>query len=227
MAKIWTAAHPDSGATVTLSHGDLRGDNIFFQHDRRGFVMIDHQLMFLGPIPSDLAYLCTSGSTSPEVWARLPELMQEFYDLFITKSKVYTKETYPYEKYKAEFALCGDIFLVYCMAIGNKIWKGGEVGATGTSPELNTSGEGFKTETDLPPEMVRQRGWWKKIMHNWASTWKTLERLQFLEEFETQEPKSAKAHWALVREKLPEIRRQRITNFCRAATVLMFESTYA
>ena len=58
--KYWdffSKAHPANGASVTLSHGDFRGDNLFFTDTEEcGWQLIDFQLTFKGPIPSDLAY---------------------------------------------------------------------------------------------------------------------------------------------------------------------------
>jgi hypothetical protein len=65
-------SRPEHGATCTLSHGDFRGDNLFRCDDHPdypgGWLCIDFQLMFRGPVPSDLAYLMSSGSVLPEVY---------------------------------------------------------------------------------------------------------------------------------------------------------------
>ncbi len=70
---FFASAHPANGATCTLSHGDLRGDNIFFcspsERHPDGWLCIDFQLMFRGPVPSDLAYLMGTGSVLPDVYA--------------------------------------------------------------------------------------------------------------------------------------------------------------
>jgi hypothetical protein len=65
-------AHPERGATCTLAHGDLRGDNIFFCDDDRypdGWLCVDFQIMFRGPVPSNLAYLMSTASVLPEVYS--------------------------------------------------------------------------------------------------------------------------------------------------------------
>lgn len=54
-----------------------RGDNFFFTKENPdGWMAIDFQLTFKGPIPSDLAYLMSSGSVLPSVYryarARVP-----------------------------------------------------------------------------------------------------------------------------------------------------------
>ena len=50
----------------------MSGDNIFFCDALRnypdGWLCIDFQLMFRGPVPSDLAYLMSSGSVLPDVY---------------------------------------------------------------------------------------------------------------------------------------------------------------
>jgi hypothetical protein len=88
-------AKPEQGATCTLSHGDLRGDNIFFC-DRSavypdGWLCIDFQLMFRGPVPSDLAYLMSSGSVLPEVYAgeNRTKVLRSFYEQFMAKTRQY------------------------------------------------------------------------------------------------------------------------------------------
>ena len=69
---FYTPARPENGATCTLAHGDFRGDNIFFCTPTaaypEGWLVIDFQLLFRGPVPSDLAYLMNSGSVLPSVY---------------------------------------------------------------------------------------------------------------------------------------------------------------
>ena len=50
------------GATQTLCHGDLRGDNIFWDETKDEWMCIDYQLMSSAPVPADLAYLMSSAS---------------------------------------------------------------------------------------------------------------------------------------------------------------------
>ncbi len=99
-------AHPARGATCTLAHGDLRGDNIFFCDSSAaypdGWLCIDFQLLFRGPVPSDLAYLMGSGSVLPEVYTgdNLHRVLRSFYDQFMAKTQVY--KAYTYEKFVHE-----------------------------------------------------------------------------------------------------------------------------
>ena len=61
---FFARALPQNGATCTIAHGDLRGDNLFFCDGPDypcGWLCIDFQLVFRGPVPSDLAYLMGSG----------------------------------------------------------------------------------------------------------------------------------------------------------------------
>ena len=89
---FYRQAHPRNGATCTLSHGDLRGDNLFFTPKGprfpHGWLVIDFQLLFRGPIPSDLAYLMNSGSVLPDVYTGegLTTILREFYDAFKAKT---------------------------------------------------------------------------------------------------------------------------------------------
>ena len=100
VGAFFTRAQPSQSATCTLAHGDLRGDNIFFTPKGprfpHGWLVIDFQLMFRGPIPSDLAYLMNSGSVLPEVYTgeNLKTILRAFHDGFKTKTHVY-KGVYP------------------------------------------------------------------------------------------------------------------------------------
>jgi hypothetical protein len=99
---------PSTGATCTLSHGDLRGDNLFFcpksDANPEGWLTIDFQLMFKGPVPSDLAYLMSSGSVLPEVYsaANRDRILKAFYDQFMGKTRRYPN--YTFQQFEAEFA---------------------------------------------------------------------------------------------------------------------------
>ncbi len=92
---FFARARPENGATCTLSHGDLRGDNIFFCEKSAdypdGWLCIDFQLLFRGPVPSDLAYLMSSGSVLPEVYSGegLSTVLRAFYDQFMARTSLY------------------------------------------------------------------------------------------------------------------------------------------
>ena len=92
--QFWARSHPENGASVTISHGDLRGDNLFLTDSNDdGWLLIDFQLMFKGPIPSDLAYLMSSGSVLPSVYNDgEEEVLQLFYDEFQKHTKAYTPD---------------------------------------------------------------------------------------------------------------------------------------
>ena len=85
---------PANGATCTVSHGDLRGDNLFWDEKAGSWSAIDFQLSFQGPIPSDLAYLMASNTVMPSVYENdTDEILQAFYSQFMAATQVY-KEVY-------------------------------------------------------------------------------------------------------------------------------------
>ena len=58
-----------------------------------GWLLIDFQLMFKGPIPSDLAYLMSSGSVLPSVYNDgEEEVLRLFYGEFQKHTKAYTPD---------------------------------------------------------------------------------------------------------------------------------------
>ena len=121
-------ARPEHGATCTLSHGDLRGDNIFFCNSStsypEGWLCIDFQLMFRGPVPSDLAYLMSSGSVLPEVYAgaNRDKILRAFYDRFKAKTKIY--KDYNYGQFEREYAMMTTVLFVYFVGMGAAYWQG-------------------------------------------------------------------------------------------------------
>lgn len=126
---FYASAHPENGATCTLSHGDLRGDNIFFCNGHAsypgGWLCIDFQQMFRGPVPSDLAYLMSTGSVLPEVYAEdnLHRILHAFYDGFMAKTCAYPD--YSYDQFVDEFATMATISYCYFMAFGVPFYQGG------------------------------------------------------------------------------------------------------
>jgi len=104
---FFAGVHPDAGATCTLSHGDLRGDNLFLgppgPANPDGWLVIDFQLMHRGPVPSDLAYLLTSGSVRPDVYSgdNLRLILREFYDGFMASTRRYP--AYRFEQFEREY----------------------------------------------------------------------------------------------------------------------------
>jgi hypothetical protein len=180
-------ADPRQGATCTLCHGDMKGDNIFFcePSDRYpfGWLCIDFQLMFRGPVPSDLAYLLTSGTVLPDVYSgpNLHRVLRLFYDQFVAKSQRYRQ--YRYDSFMNEFVAMATLMFLYYVGLAAPIWREGAwANARGARIELGGQGA---TEADLPPEELRQRMWWRKTIANFRSVFSELglyERLQRLPE---------------------------------------------
>ncbi|ANY19858.1 hypothetical protein A6F68_01341 [Tsuneonella dongtanensis] len=184
---FFAGAHPANGATCTLAHGDLRGDNLFFCDGRseypHGWLCIDFQLLFRGPIPSDLAYLMTSGSVLPEVYAQenLHRILRAFYDTFMARTRRYPD--YTYDAFVDEFAMMSTVCFLYYLAFGGVYAQGGAYrNELGMRVEMGGKGA---TEADLAPEELRQRMWWGKTYRNAREVFRTLklrERLDALPE---------------------------------------------
>ncbi|HXQ47471.1 MAG TPA: hypothetical protein VN806_12695 [Caulobacteraceae bacterium] len=181
IGAFFARARPENGATCTLSHGDLRGDNIFFCEKSAdypdGWLCIDFQLLFRGPVPSDLAYLMSSGSVLPEVYSGegLSRVLRAFYDQFMARTSLY--KSYTYDKFVEEFAMMTTVPIVYFVGMGAAYWQGGARNELATRIELG--GQGV-TEADLTPEELRQRMWWRKAFANFRSNLKTFELYDLL-----------------------------------------------
>ena len=179
---FFESAHPARGATCTLSHGDLRGDNIFFCEASGqypgGWLCIDFQLLFRGPIPSDLAYLMSSGSVLPEVYANenRQKIMRSFYDQFMAKTQVY--KDYTYEQFGREFEMMSTVLFVYYVGMGAAIWQQSASGE-GQAARVELGPDGV-TETDLTPEERRQRMWWGKALANFRENFKAFNHYEYL-----------------------------------------------
>ena len=175
-------ARPENGATCTLAHGDIRGDNIFFCEPSPaypdGWLCIDFQLMFRGPVPSDLADLLSTGSVLPEVYTgdNLRLLMHTFFDRFKERTRLY--RNYTFEQFTAEYIMMTTIHFVYYLAYGAPIWQAGAYhNEHGMCVELGGKGT---TEADLPPEQLRQRMWWRKSLANYRENFKTFDQYAYL-----------------------------------------------
>jgi Ecdysteroid kinase-like family len=176
-------ADPSCGGTCTLCHGDLRGDNIFFCEPTteypHGWLCIDFQLMFRGPVPTDLAYLLTSGSVLPDVYSppTLFRLLHRFYDLFMAKTHRYPD--YSYDSFLAEFRMMSVVMLLYYVGMGAATWRQSAWENTrGARVELGGQGA---TEADLAPEELRQRMWWRKTIANIGVILREFDLYQHLE----------------------------------------------
>lgn len=168
---FYGAIRPENGGTCTLSHGDLRGDNLFFCEPNAdypdGWLTIDFQLMFRGPVPSDLAYLMNSGSVLPEVYSASgrEKVMRTFYEMFMAKTALY--RDYTWERFEREYAVMSTSLLVYYIGFGASYLQAGTNNELGVRVEMGDKGE---TEADLMPEELRQRMWWRKVIANFRTT---------------------------------------------------------
>ena len=172
---FFAPARPENGATCTLSHGDLRGDNIFFCEPCAdypdGWLCIDFQLLFRGPVPSDLAYLMSSGSVLPEVYSgeMLERVLREFHGRFLAATSRY--EDYSFEQFRAEYAMMTMVIVVYFVGMGAVgYWQAGAANQQATRIELGGQGA---TEADPTPDDLRRRMWWRKAFANFRSNIKT------------------------------------------------------
>jgi hypothetical protein len=174
---FFARAHPRNGATCTLSHGDMRGDNIFFCDGHSGYpggwLCIDFQLMFRGPVPSDLAYLLSTGSVLPEVYAEdnLQRILRAFYQGFMAKTRAYPD--YSYDRFVDEFAMMATVGFTYYMAFGVPYYQGGAY-RNALPMRVELGGQGV-TEAELEPEELRQRMWWRKAWRNQRELFRTFD----------------------------------------------------
>jgi hypothetical protein len=157
-AELMQQVNPEV-ATCTLVHGDLRGDNLFF--DTRlphGWLAIDFQMNFLGPVVSDLAYVLMSGTVHPDVYKNHTDaLIEEFYTEFMKRTSKY--KDYTLEQCRKEFAVMIYVSVVYFFAT-----SGLRVAAGGPGP-LGSRAMAYE---QLPPIQKRRRFRIKAGFMNWA-----------------------------------------------------------
>jgi hypothetical protein len=184
---FFARTRPENGATCTLAHGDLRGDNLFFCDDHpaypHGWLCIDYQMMFRGPVPSDLAHLMNSGTVLPEVYApdSQASILRAFYDRFMSKTARYPD--YSFRQFLDEYTMMSTVQHIYYIAYGGPIAQAGAFN-NDLGMRIELGGKGA-TEADLPPEERRQRMWWTKSFANFAETYAAfgvVERLRALPE---------------------------------------------
>ena len=175
-------AHPANGATCTLCHGDMKGDNIFFCEPSErypdGWLCIDFQLMFRGPVPSDLAYLMSSGSVLPEVYSghNLEHVLRWFYEQFMEKTKQYPN--YTYNVFVDEYMMMTAVLFIYFVGMGAAIWRDSAL-ANERGARVELGGRGA-TEADLAPEERRQRMWWRKCIANFRANFEEFGHYEYL-----------------------------------------------
>lgn len=176
-------SRPEHGATCTLAHGDLRGDNLFLCDDHpdypEGWLCIDFQLMFRGPVPSDLAYLMSSGTVLPEVYAghNRQLVMSEFYHRFMAKTRLYKE--YAYEQFAAEYEMMSTVLYLYFVANAAAIFQQGAF-HNRMCMRVEFGGQGA-TEADLSPEELRQRMWWRKAWANFRENFRAFDQYRLLQ----------------------------------------------
>ena len=196
-------ADPANGATCTVSHGDLRGDNLFWNEKTNTWSCIDFQLCFQGPIASDLAYLMSSATVEPDVYENHgDEICQLFYDQFMAKTTRYKDLTF--ETFKAEYVMMAHTMYVYYVAMGAAIWKAGTMdhdGGLGACIKEGGVGSGDIIYAHLPESEKRKRFWWRGAFSNFREIYKqndcgaTLETLakeevDFKAAFDTTAPRA-------------------------------------
>lgn len=168
---FFAPAHPENGSTCTLSHGDCRGDNLFFCPVSAaypdGWLIIDFQLLFRGPVPSDLAYLMGSGSVLPEVYENdgREMVLRAFYDQFMAKTQRYPD--YTWEAFQAEFAMMSTVLFAGYVGMGAAFAQAGAF-ENAQPMRVELGGQGV-TEADLAPDEIRKRMWWTKAFRNFRT----------------------------------------------------------
>jgi hypothetical protein len=162
---------PENGGTCVLAHGDFRGDNLFFcdpsDDHPDGWLVIDFQQMFRGPVPSDLAYLMNSGSVLPEVYEGdgREAVLRAFYDQFMAKTVRYPD--YTWEQFRKEYALMTTVLFVYYVGFGATYWQAGAY-ENELPLRVELGGRGA-TLDELTPEDLRKRMWWTKSFRNFRT----------------------------------------------------------
>ncbi len=176
-------AKPEHGATCTLSHGDLRGDNIFFCDPSSsypdGWLCIDFQLMFRGPVPSDLAYLMGSGSVLPTVYTgeNRNKVLRSFYDQFMARTQRY--KGYTYDQFEHEYAMMSTVFLVYYVGMAAPSLQASAF-RNERPARVELGGKGA-TEAELNPQEMRARMRFTKAFANARENLKAFDQYQYLQ----------------------------------------------
>ena len=169
-SAFWERADPAKGATCTVCHGDFRGDNLFWDEKNDSWLTIDYQLSYKGPIPSDLAYLMTSGTVEPSVYqSHTDEILHMFYDAFQAKTVAYTSDRYPFHRFKEEYVMMCHVLYNYLVAYGASLWKASFLDHDGglfITIKEGGLGSGTITCAHLPEVEKRKRYWWCSAFNN-------------------------------------------------------------
>jgi len=134
-------------------------------------VAIDFQLMFRGPVPSDLAYLMCSASVLPSVFGtdRREQVMRAFYDEFMARTKAYPD--YTWERFESEFYMMTTVLFVYFVGFGAAIWQAGAL--NNQQPARVELGPAGTRVDELAPDELRKRMWWRKTFTNFRTCFGT------------------------------------------------------
>lgn len=157
----FTAQIKPEFATCTISHGDLRGDNLFFSESLpHGWTCIDYQMNFKGPVVSDLAYILMTATVHPDVYRNhTDELIELFYTEFMKRTVKY--KSYTLEQCRSEFAHMMWIPVIYFFAMG----ASGLVHATTGPGVLGTRTLPYD---QIPVGQKRRRFYYKSNFMNWG-----------------------------------------------------------
>ena len=179
---FYNAIKTENGATCTLAHGDIRGDNLFFcpvtDDYPEGWLTIDFQLLVRSPVPTDIAYVMNSGTVLAEVYEAENRniIMREFYTAYMDQTVLY--KDYTWDQFQHEYTVMATVLFVYYVGFGANIWQSGLNNELPARIELGDKGE---TEADLAPEELRQRMWWAKAIANFRTTFNDFELYKHLE----------------------------------------------
>jgi hypothetical protein len=183
---FWDRSDAQKGATQTVSHGDLRGDNIFWDEKKDTWFAIDFQLTFKGPIASDLAYVMNSGTVLPDVYENhTDEILREFFEQFKAKTVKYKDLTF--EKFKDEYYMMSHVFFTYCVSMGAAVFQAAyldhDAGAGAALAYPNGLGSGAIKYDDLPESEKRKRYYWCGSWNNMRHTIKLAGGVDALKKF--------------------------------------------
>ena len=76
---------------MTLTHGDMRCDNVFKQKEGKGFCFIDWQTLQVGSPGIEMVQLLGASMGDPADYARMPELLTHYYRTMVAKSPAWVK----------------------------------------------------------------------------------------------------------------------------------------
>lgn len=167
-------------ATCSISHGDLRGDNLFFNEKLpHGWMAIDYQMNFKGPVVSDLAYILMTGTVQPEVYQNhTDELIEFFYTEFMKKTSKYKE--YTLKQCRFEFSRMMLVPFIYFYAMG----ASGLIHASTGPGNLGTR---TMTYDQIPLAQKRRRFYYKTNFMNWSFLLNKFEARKDLEKCVPQE----------------------------------------